>query len=790
MFDRVIYILENTTFAAPPAVKVLAIALAVVGLLVVLWSYARTPARARLRLAAALLKAIGMLVLAVCLGEPYFHELQPRPGANLFLIVADNSQSLLVKDRGERQSRGEQLRRALTAQSDWQTRLGQDFDVRRYVFDTRPRPVADFQTMSFEGDGSSLAGSLMTLAKRHQGRPNAGVLLLTDGNATDFSDEAIPWSELPPVFPVVLGDDLAAKDLSVTRVSASQTNFEAAPVTISAEIEGQGYSGDVVVAQLLGENDEEVDRKTLRNLADGKPQVVRFQLRPEKAGVSFYRVRALADSAERDFEQPARSQEATLANNSRMVLVDRGQGPYRVLYVAGRPNWEYKFLRRAIEEDGEVNLVGLLRIAKREPKFTFRGQAGERTNPLFRGFGTQDEEANSYDQPVVIRLGTEDDQELREGFPKAAEQLFQYHAIILDDLEAAFFTQDQMSLMYDFVSQRGGGFLMLGGQESFAGGEYRRTPIGELLPIYLDRVRQSRDEQGFRLELTREGWLQPWIRLRATEQGEEKRLAEMPAFKTLNQAPNIKPAAAILARVRSSEGNTFPALVAQPFGKGRSAALLVGDMWLWNLRRENAEASDLEKAWRQIVRWLVADVPQRIEVETRRKLDEPSAPVHLEIRVLDPMFKPLDNAAVEVRVKTPDDHEIAITAEPGDEQAGVYWTDFVSRQPGAYRAKVSVTAADGTEVGQRDTGWTAEPATDEFRTLRPNRSLLERIARETNGQVVALNELNSFMSKLPTRRVPVVEARITPLWHDWRIMLLAAGLLVGEWGVRRWKGLP
>ena len=791
MLDRIIYILTHTTFEAPLWVKIMAIALAVIGLLFVGWSYVRAMSPSGLRISAALLKATGVIVLAVCLMEPHLHEIRPRPGANLLLMMADNSQSLMVKDRGDSESRGEQLHKSLAVESDWQTRLGQDFDVRRYVFDTRLKPVANFQEMTLDGGGSSLAGSLVTLAKRYQGRPKAGVLLFTDGNATDFSEDSISWSELPPVFPVLLGDDRTAKDISVPRVSVSQTNFEATPVTITAEIEAQGYSGETVVAQLLDENDKEVERKTLQNIEDGKPQVVRFQLRPEKAGISFYRVRTFVESEERQFEQPEKSLEATLVNNLRFVMVDRGKGPYRVLYVSGRPNWEYKFLRRAIDEDDEVDLVGLMRIANREPKFTFRGRAGERTNPLFRGFGNKDdEEAESYDQPVVIRVGTEDKEELRDGFPIAADQLFKYHAIIIDDLEAAFFTQDQMSLVHDFVSQRGGGFLMLGGQESFVNGEYKRTPVGEMLPIYLDRVRQSHDEKGFRLELTREGWLQPWIRLRTTEQGEEKRLAEMPAFKTLNQAQTIKPAASILAHVRSSDDKTFPAMIVQRFGKGRSAALMVGDMWRWNLYREDSEESDLEKAWRQTIRWLVADVPQRIDVETRRKLDEPSAPVQLEIRVSDEEFKPMDNATVEVKITTPDDQTIEITAEPSDEKAGVYVTDFVSRKTGAYRAKISVTAADGNEVGQREAGWTSEPATDEFRTLVPNRSLMERIARETKGQVVEMDDLNSFVRELPRRQVPVVEARITPIWHDWRIMLFAVGMLIGEWGIRRWKGLP
>ena len=222
--------------------------------------------------------------------------------------------------------------------------------------------------------------------------------------------------------------------------------------------------------------------------ADGEPLAQRFLHQARAAGHQLLH-RAGLPRRRRGAPATGRTAEATLANNRRLATVDRGGGPYRVLYVGGRPNWEFKFLRRAIDEDDEVNLVGLVRIAKREPKFTFLGRSGERTNPLFRGFSNQsDEAAEQYDQPVLIRLGTEDKDELRGGFPQDADDLFRYHAIILDDIEAAFFKQDQLSLLQQFVSRRGGGLLMLGGKESFGEGGYQRTPVGEMLPVYLDRT--------------------------------------------------------------------------------------------------------------------------------------------------------------------------------------------------------------------------------------------------------------------------------------------------------------
>ena len=154
----------------------------------------------------------------------------------------------------------------------------------------------------------------------------------------------------------------------------------------------------------------------------------------------------------------------------------------------------------------------------------------ESSNPLFRGFNKGDEETARYDQPVLIRLNTKDEIELRDGFPKTAEGLFGYEGIIVDDLEAEFFTAEQMLLVQKYVSERGGGFLMLGGADSLQDGKYARTPIGDMLPLYLDRQPNIQFNTEFKIDLTPEGWLQPWVRLRANESEEKARLADLPGF--------------------------------------------------------------------------------------------------------------------------------------------------------------------------------------------------------------------------------------------------------------------
>ena len=63
--------------------------------------------------------------------------------------------------------------------------------------------------------------------------------------------------------------------------------------------------------------------------------------------------------------------------------------------------------------------------------------------------------------------------------------------------------------------------------------------------------------------------------------------------------------------------------MAQPFGKGHVAALLIGDLWRWGIAGNDPDESDLERSWRQTVRWLVGDVPGRVEVVRTPKAGPP-----------------------------------------------------------------------------------------------------------------------------------------------------------------------
>lgn len=799
--------------------------LVAIGLLA--WTYLRSHTDRRLRTACAFLKLLGLAALLVCLLDPLWSSQRAKPGANFLAIVADNSQGMGIKDRGQTMTRGQTLTNLLAPEpGNWQTKLDSQFQVRRYLFDSRLQSTKDFSELAFDGRASSIGAALKTVGERFRGQPLAGILLLTDGNATDLTEGKLDTTGLPPIYPVVIGRDETINDVAIQKIAVSQTAFEDQPVTVQAEVLAGGYGGRMITAQLLDQAGTVVQELNQRATRD--TDTFRFQLKPEKRGVSFYRVRVSGKDELGQFARPESSMEATLANNTRVVTVDRGKGPYRILYVSGRPNWEFKFLNRALAEDNQVELVGLIRIAKKEKgfgHFEFRSRPGESANPLFRGFDRTTEDTAGYDQPVLIRLNTKDATELAGGFPKTADILFGYHAVILDDLEAEFFTRDQMSLLQKFVSERGGGLLMLGGAESFHQGKYEHTAIGEMLPVYLDSDGSRRGNEadqgsavasppphagGYRLSLTREGWLQPWARLRDNEASERARLTELPPLQVLNRVRDKKPGASVIAEVQDESGAKYPALVEQRFGNGRVGALLVGDLWRSGLRDEATQA-DLGKAWRQMIRWLIADVPERIQLVAEPKRDDPNQAMNLRVRARDKEFKPLDNATVKVTVSEPGSrrreetesparegirlvtsaatNEVRLNAEPALSEAGVYEAQFVPRTAGGYLAEAVVTDGDGVEAGRAQVGWSADPAAEEFESLKPNRALLENIARQTGGEVISMNNLAAFVDKLPSKGAPVTETVTTPLWHQPLVFLLALACFASEWGLRRWKGM-
>jgi hypothetical protein len=297
--------------------------------------------------------------------------------------------------------------------------------------------------------------------------------------------------------------------------------------------------------------------------------------------------------------------------------------------------------------------------------------------------------------------------------------------------------------------------------------------------------------------LTREGSLQAWARLKDNEAEEKSSRDAAPLFDVANRLHEIKPGAMVVATAVDESGGELPALVVERFGRGSSAALTIGDVWRWGMKDPEARA-DMEKFWRQMIRWLVSDVPRRIEITEEPQAGDPNGAIHLMARIRDAKFQPIENAQVSFEVQRvtfdssaiQETNRVRLRAEPSLSESGMYEATYVPRLNGGYRATVFATNAANAEIGRAESGWSTDLAAQEFRSLVPNYPFLRELARRSGGEIIEAGQLEEFVKSLPKKQAPIMETDSHSIWDTPLLFGFALACLLAEWGIRRWKGLP
>ena len=222
---------------------------------------------------------------------------------------------------------------------------------------------------------------------------------------------------------------------------------------------------------------------------------------------------------------------------------------------------------------------------------------------------------------------------------------------------------------------------------------------------------------------------------------------------------------------------------------GRVAALMIGDLWRWGMADPEQHA-DMDKLWRQIMRWLVTDVPDRIELIAKLSQVSGQQMAKIEARVHDAAFHPQDDASVQIEVTAPgSDKPITLFAEPSITEPGLFDADYYPSAAGGYRVKATVKDSEGKTLGEKTTGFALNPMAEEMASLAPNRDWMRRIAKDTGGEVLELSDIAKLADLLPKLEMPTMDRKTQPVWHSgWWLMLIML-LLAGEWALRRSGGV-
>ncbi len=631
--------------------------------------------------------------------------------------------------------------------------LAERFRVRYYRFAGDVDRVDASAGLRFAGERTGLADALGRVQQEMAGLPFSGIVLVTDG--ADNADRPVGETLLSlrassvPVFTVGLGRERISPDLELRRVETPRRVLRGTTLVTDVILSHAGLSGrrariDVEDAgRILGSSevglgpDGETPVQIQFTVEESGPRRVRFHVRPLEI-------------------------EAVTENNTRETLIEVWEARQKILYFEGRPRPELAFMRRAVKDDENLQLVVLLRTA--DEKF--------------------------------LRLDVDDGEELAGGFPTTREELFRYDGLVLGDVEASFFTHDQLQMIADVVGQRGGGLLALGGRSALSEGGYAGTPLADALPVALEPPARPTDVVELRPELTPAGRRHPALRVSGDEASSAERWSTLPGVTSVNRVGRLKPGAVTLIAGEPVEGGESRLLLAhQRYGRGTAVVFPVQDSWLWQMHADiPLEDRTHETLWRQLLRWLVHEAPGRVRLDLPPESSPPGEALTIRAEVEDARYLRVNGAAVTAVVTGPSGVASEIPLEWTVEGDGEYAGRFVPDEPGLHsvtaRAMVpgpgaAADTATLTGAGHLRVGG---PEREPFDAGRRS-TLLERISEETGGRSYTAAEVDALPEEIGYTETGDTVYEERPLWDMPFLFLLLVGLLTTEWGLRRWRGL-
>jgi len=322
----------NVRFSLPWWIAVAALAIAVV---FIIFTYRRTekPLNWRLKLALIALRVISICLILFCLLEPTIIAREAiRRKANL-LVLVDNSQSMSLTDAGDNATRIDAVREALiTHKPSVLTELADRFDVQLYQFSSDASRVEE-PTSKAEGTLTDMGKAISKVADEWKGQPTAGIVLITDGGNNSGEDPVeITQQTGLPIYTIGVGSTQTPRDIQIAKVDASPIAYQDHTLPVRAIIRSNGYDGREIRVSLMQDN-ELKDSVSLKLNSQSGDQIVNLQIKPQQEGTFSYTVSI-----------PIAPDEITPRNNIYPFSVKDVKTKLKVLYIDGRPRWEYTFL--------------------------------------------------------------------------------------------------------------------------------------------------------------------------------------------------------------------------------------------------------------------------------------------------------------------------------------------------------------------------------------------------------------------------------------------------------------
>ena len=445
--------------------------------------------------------------------------------------------------------------------------------------------------------------------------------------------------------------------------------------------------------------------------------------------------------------------EVSITNNRIARSIRVVNEKVNVLYIEGNARWEFRYLRA---------------ILKRDP----------RINATFIASNVGPEVARNSPEHI-------------ERFPSKREEAFMYDLVILGDVDAAFFSDEELGLLEELIRDRGASLLMLCGP-MHSPGSYQGTPVQTMLPVRFDPDEKWAEvSESVYPVLTPEGRSSLVMTLENEDDLNDRIWSRMAPMDQLPPLLSAKPGATVLAVLSDSteRDQSYPLVAWQRYGTGK--CMSIGSDRLWRLRYKTGDKYHW-RVWSQCIQFMTLSrlmgEHKRIRLETDRSSYFVGSQGRLYAHVLDDDFEPVVQSGFDVVVSGLDGAATSqqIKLQPDRSQPGLYEGYFTPPGPGRYRMEANENDRKVSSITEFQVSEIRQELTETDMRLEN----LQRIADLTGGATLGIRELPKLASLVNSESLTTTVRSERPLWDHWLVILLLAGLLGAEWILRRRHDLP
>ncbi len=689
-------------------------------------------------------------VILFMLWHPALSVATLKPQQNIVAVVLDDSASMSTADEGGSTRKD----RAISVlNGGLLTALQDKFQVRLYKMSDHLERIEKLDQITGQAPATHIGDSLKQVIADAASLPIGAVVLLSDGADNSGGVDLETISEIRreriPIHTVGFGREKMQRDIEINGADIPARSLPDSRLEAVVNFHQHGYAGQKVKLTVR-DGGKILSGKDVTLKGDDLQQTESILFNAGEAGVKTIDV--VFDTLQG---------EENVRNNKVTRLVNVDQRKPRILYLEGEPRWEFKFLRRAVEDDRILDLFSMLRTTQ---------------NKIYR------------QEQIGSQQGLTNPKELENGYATKVEDLFGFDALIFGSVDAPYLTPPQQELVKEFVDRRGGGVLFLGGKDALADGGWKKSPVAEILPTVLPDKKNTFIRVGADVEVTAAGRDSLITRLEEDPAKNVERWKKMPYIMNFQDPGQPKPGATVLldAVPREGGGGHVPLLVTQNFGRGRVAIFSTAGSWRWQMLQPVADKTH-EMFYTQLLRWLVNDTPRHVTGSTPQPLLADASNVKLRAEVRDKTFLPASDATVEAHVEGEGSNEtVVMTPEPLEQ--GVYAAEWTAPKPGSYL--VEVNAKRGTEdLGSDAFTFRREDGVAENFHVEQNHELLEKLSSETGGRYYKPEDASKLGRDISYSQAGITIRETRDLWDMPAVFALLLLLRSAEWLLRRKWGV-